>query len=114
MRGKQLPVPLYFASLIYKNYIYIRNYLEGLVANGYSANDILLALDKRNVSPMGSKSISKNIKKHKNDVFRLAQLITADTRQIITAEIADDMRKFLFANRKRRYRFKVHRYKKRQ
>lgn len=29
-------------------------------------------------------------------MFRLAQLITADTRQIITAEIADDMRKFLF------------------
>ncbi len=33
-------------SLIYKNYIYIRNYLDGLVAHGYSANDILLALDK--------------------------------------------------------------------
>lgn len=33
-------------SLIYKNYIYIRNYLDGLVAQGYSANDILLALDK--------------------------------------------------------------------
>lgn len=33
-------------SLIYKNYIYIKSYLEGLVANGYSANDILLALDK--------------------------------------------------------------------
>lgn len=33
-------------SLIYKNYIYIRSYLEGLVANGYNANDILLALDK--------------------------------------------------------------------
>ena len=33
-------------SLIYKNYIYIRGYLEGLVANGYSANDILLALNK--------------------------------------------------------------------
>ena len=29
-------------------------------------------------------------------MFRLAQLITADTRQIITAEIADDMKKFLF------------------
>ena len=29
-------------------------------------------------------------------MFRLAQLITADTRQIITAEIAYDMRKFLF------------------
>ncbi len=33
-------------SLIYKNYIYIRSYLEGLVSNGYTANDILLALDK--------------------------------------------------------------------
>lgn len=33
-------------SLIYKNYIYIRSFLEGLVANGYTANDILLALDK--------------------------------------------------------------------
>lgn len=33
-------------SLIYKNYIYIRNYLENLIANGYTANDILLALDK--------------------------------------------------------------------
>ena len=35
-----------YQSLIYKNYIYIRNYLEELVTNGYSANDILLALDK--------------------------------------------------------------------
>ena len=33
-------------SLIYKNYIYIRGYLEGLIANEYSANDILLALNK--------------------------------------------------------------------
>lgn len=33
-------------SLIYKNYIYIRSYLDGMVANGYTANDILLALDK--------------------------------------------------------------------
>ena len=33
-------------SLIYKNYIYIRSSLESLVANGYTANDILLALDK--------------------------------------------------------------------
>lgn len=38
---------------------------------------------------------SKNIKKHKNDVFRLAQLITADTRQIIGAEIMEDMKLFL-------------------
>lgn len=33
-------------SLIYKNYIYIRSYLEGLLSNGYTANEILLALDK--------------------------------------------------------------------
>ena len=37
----------------------------------------------------------KNIKKHKNDVFRLAQLITDDTRQELTNEIAEDMKKFL-------------------
>ena len=38
---------------------------------------------------------SKNIKKHKNDVFRLAQLITASTRQVLSPEIAEDMKKFL-------------------
>ncbi|MDO5044945.1 MAG: hypothetical protein Q4E22_06600 [Coriobacteriia bacterium] len=43
----------------------------------------------------GEKIDSKNIKKHKNDVFRLAQLLTADTQQIISAEIIDDMRIFL-------------------
>ena len=40
---------------------------------------------------------SKNIRKHKNDVFRLAQLLTADTRQSITPEIAEDMKSFLTA-----------------
>ena len=39
----------------------------------------------------------KSIKKHKNDVFRLAQLITADTRQVISAEIMEDMKRFLYA-----------------
>jgi len=43
----------------------------------------------------GEQIDGKNIKKHKNDVFRLAQLITTDTQQIVNAEIADDMRKFL-------------------
>jgi hypothetical protein len=38
---------------------------------------------------------SKNIKKHKNDVFRLAQLITEDTRQLLSDEIAEDMKLFL-------------------
>ena len=38
---------------------------------------------------------SKNIRKHKNDVFRLAQLITASTRQVLSPEIAVDMKTFL-------------------
>lgn len=40
---------------------------------------------------------SKNIRKHKNDVFRLAQLLTADTKQSIIPEIAEDMKSFLTA-----------------
>lgn len=40
---------------------------------------------------------SKNIKKHKNDIFRLAQLITAETRQFLDKEIAEDMKHFLDA-----------------
>lgn len=39
---------------------------------------------------------SKNIKKHKNDVFRLAQLITARTRKKLDDEIEKDMRIFLY------------------
>ena len=38
---------------------------------------------------------SKNIKKHKNDVFRLGQLITAEARQNLDGEIASDMNRFL-------------------
>ena len=33
-------------SPIYKNYVYIKNFLEGLISKGYTANDVLLALDK--------------------------------------------------------------------
>lgn len=52
-----------------------------------------LDLTERKVN--GENVDSKNIKKHKNDVFRLAQLITADARQIIGAEIMEDMKLFL-------------------
>ena len=38
---------------------------------------------------------SKNIKKHKNDVFRLAQLLTANSRQQLGDEILNDMKRFL-------------------
>ena len=38
---------------------------------------------------------SKNIRKHKNDVFRLAQLITPDTRQSLSDDIKEDMKIFI-------------------
>ena len=43
----------------------------------------------------GEQVDSKNIKKHKNDVFRLAQVIAADTRQMVSTEILEDMKQFL-------------------
>lgn len=44
---------------------------------------------------MGEHVDSKNIKKHKNDVFRLAQVIALDTRQMVSAETLEDMKQFL-------------------
>lgn len=52
-------------------------------------------LDLRKRKSKGEHVDSKNIKKHKNDVFRLSQLITANTRQALSLEIAEDMRNFL-------------------
>ena len=40
---------------------------------------------------------SKNIKKHKNDVFRIAQLLSAESRQKLGPEVAKDMAAFLSA-----------------
>ena len=53
-------------------------------------------LDLKERKLNGEQVDSKNIKKHKNDVFRLAQLITATTKQVLSPEIAEDMKKFLF------------------
>ena len=52
-------------------------------------------LDLKERKSKGDHVDSKNIRKHKNDVFRLAQLITINTRQFLSAEIAEDMKKFL-------------------
>ena len=38
---------------------------------------------------------SKNTKKHKNHVFRLAQLVSPNTRMILSDEIKKDMETFL-------------------
>ena len=55
-------------------------------------------LDLNERKAQGEHVDSKNIKKHKNDVFRLTQLLTAETRQELSAEIAADMSEFLAQN----------------
>lgn len=52
-------------------------------------------LDLNECKSQGEHVDSKNIRKHKNDVFRLAQLLTAETRQELPAEVANDMNEFL-------------------
>ena len=52
-------------------------------------------LDLKERKANGEQIDSKNIKNHKNDVFRLAQLITTNTRQTLSSEIAEDMKLFL-------------------
>lgn len=54
-------------------------------------------LDLKERRAEGEQVDSRNIRKHKNDVFRLAQLITANTRQELSHEIANDMKRFLAA-----------------
>ena len=54
-------------------------------------------LDLRERKFNGEQVDSKNIRKHKNDVYRLAQVLTIDTRQILGNEVARDMKKFLCA-----------------
>lgn len=54
-------------------------------------------LDLRERKNNGEHIDSRNIRKHKNDVFRLARLITSDTRQHLEKEIAIDMKFFLRA-----------------
>ena len=54
-------------------------------------------LDLKERKAKGAPVDSKNIKKHKNDIFRLAQLITNDTRQLLSVEITEDMNCFLAA-----------------
>ena len=53
-------------------------------------------LDLKERKARGEQIDSKRIKKHRNDVFRLLQLLTAETRQVLSAEILEDMKKFLF------------------
>ena len=51
-------------------------------------------LDLKKRKNNGEHVDSKNIKKHKNDIFRLAQLISPDTKQLLNAEVENDMKTF--------------------
>lgn len=52
-------------------------------------------IDLRERKANGESVDSKNIKKHKNDIFRLSQLITVNSKQELSSEIATDMKVFL-------------------
>ena len=52
-------------------------------------------LDLKEQKLKGKHVDSRNLKKHKNDIFRLVQLITPNTRKILSQEIAKDMKRFL-------------------
>lgn len=52
-------------------------------------------LDLKEQKLKGKHVDSRNLKKHKNDMFRLVQLITPNTRKILSQEIAKDMKRFL-------------------
>lgn len=52
-------------------------------------------LDLKKRKTNGEAIDSKDIRKHRNDVFRLAQLITEDTRQKLSYEVENDMKEFL-------------------
>ena len=54
-------------------------------------------LDLKSRKESGEQVDTKNITKHKNDVFRLSQLITGADAIALTGEIQSDMKAFLFA-----------------
>jgi len=79
------------------------------IKNGQKVTDDLSIISQECLIPLKSrawldlcklKSSSKNtdskeIKKHKNDVFRLYQILSLDTDIVLPQSIADDMRMFL-------------------
>ena len=52
-------------------------------------------LDLRKRKEAGEAIDSKNIRKHKNDIFRLAQLLSVNTRQELSESVRKDMARFL-------------------
>ena len=52
-------------------------------------------LDLRERKEKGEAVDSKNISKHKNDVFRLSQLVTGNDKVVLDPTIASDMKSFL-------------------
>ncbi len=76
---------------------------EQYVIIGGTACDLIMEREELDLSERkanGERVDSKNIKKHKNDVFRIAQLLSAQSRQELGAEVAEDMTAFLKAMQK--------------
>lgn len=57
-------------------------------------------LDLKNRKQLGEQIDSKNIKKHKNDIFRLAQLLKESDNKILSKEIASDLSSFILEMQK--------------
>lgn len=57
-------------------------------------------LDLKNRKQLGEQIDSKNIKKHKNDIFRLAQLLKESDNKILSKEIANDLSSFILEMQK--------------
>lgn len=54
-------------------------------------------LDLQRIKNSGGNVDSKDLKKHKNDIFRLYQILSIDLRVILPGSISDDMNRFLDA-----------------
>jgi len=85
------------------------NAFRGFIKEGQKVTDDLSIISQEYLIPLKSRAWldlckikssgetidSKDIKKHKNDVFRLYQILSLDTDIALPQSIADDMRMFL-------------------
>lgn len=103
------PIPIEEASSL--SAILMENTYYNFVVNGKAvADDVCFIpqeyliplkarayLDLQRLKNSGSNVDSKDLKKHKNDIFRLYQILSMDLRVILPGSISDDMNRFLDA-----------------
>ena len=74
---------------------HIAHHLSVLKAPYLIPLKVIAFLDLTARKENGEKIDSKDIKKHKNDVFRLAQILSTETRLILPDALVTDMNKFI-------------------